>query len=235
MANPKSRDLITNYFKPTELNPSQRPRQTKMNAEIDDDEKITDLLDRSKRQKIEQEPEVEPKTLLAEIDENVPVVNLDSSLESTCSREEAKAANNDKELYIEADNSEALFYQVKEKYVRPYPEHEQPAIQELLAKMNETDVRMFKFINDSGLYSDESILGMLDLEKRIIKQNKRNKNGKMKLTKITEEERAQLEPEDIVFARWIVQDRVQAKVELQPPLGLGPASLLDIDSNAELI
>ena len=52
--------------------------------------------------------------------------------------------------------------------------------------MNETDVRMFKFINDSGLYSDESILGLLDLEKRVIKQNK---NGKMKLMKITEEQR----------------------------------------------
>ena len=91
----------------------------------------------------------------------------------------------------------------KEKYVRPYPEHQQPAIQELLAKMNETDVRMFKFINDSGLYSDESILGLLDLEKRVIKQNKKNKNGKMKLMKITEEQRALLETEDIVFARWI--------------------------------
>ena len=89
----------------------------------------------------------------------------------------------------------------KEKYVRP--EHQQPAIQELLAKMNETDVRMFKFINDSGLYSDESILGLLDLEKRVIKQNKKNKNGNMKLMKITEEQRALLETEDIVFARWI--------------------------------
>ena len=81
------------------------------------------------------------------------------------------------------------------------PEHQQPAIQELLAKMNETDVRMFKFINDSGLYSDESILGLLDLEKRVIKQNKKNKNGKMKLMKIIEEQRALLETEDIVFAR----------------------------------
>lgn len=153
------------------------------------------------------EPKLQPtNSLLAEI-ENVPVVNLDSSIESTGSREESKAANNDKELYIDADNSEQQHLLAKEKYVRLYPEHEQPAIQELLAKMNETDVRIFKFINDSGLYSDESILGMLDLEKRAIKQNKKNKNGKMKLTKISEDERAKLEPEDIVFARWIVQDK----------------------------
>ena len=78
------------------------------------------------------------------------------------------------------------FTLAKEKYVRP--EHQQPAIQELLAKMNETDVRMFKFINDSGLYSDESILGLLDLEKRVIKQNKKPSSQKklnyiwMKLT-----------------------------------------------------
>merc|ERR1711990_1130268 len=136
------------------------------------------------------EPKLEQtNSLLAEI-ENVPVVNLDSSIESTGSREERKAANNEKEIYI-----------------RPYPEHEHPAIQELLAQMNETDVRMFKFIDDSGLYSHESLLGLLDLEKRAIKQNKTNKNGKMKLTKISEEEREKLKTEDIVYARWIVQDK----------------------------
>lgn len=185
-------------------------------------------IDGSKRLKIDpvSEPEVRPEipvtgneqklpeeqanSLLAEI-EKVPVVNLDSSMESTGSREEQKAANNDKELYIDADNSEQQYLLAKEKYVRPYPEHEQPAIQELLAQMNETDVRMFKFINDSGLYSDESILCLLDLEKRAIKQNKKNKNGKMKLAKISEEEREKLVPEDIVFARWIVQERVPTR------------------------
>ena len=152
------------------------------------------------------EPKLEKtNSLLAEI-ENVPVVNLDSSIESTGSREERKAANNEKELYIDADNSEQQYLLAKEKYVRPYPEHEQPAIQELLAQMNETDVRMFKFIDDSGLYSHESLLGLLDLEKRAIKQNKTNKNGKMKLTKISEEEREKLKTEDIVYARWIVQE-----------------------------
>ena len=152
------------------------------------------------------EPKLEQtNSLLAEI-ENVPVVNLDSSIESTGSREERKAANNEKELYIDADNSEQQYLLAKEKYVRPYPEHEQPAIQELLAQMNETDVRMFKFIDDSGLYSHESLLGLLDLEKRAIKQNKTNKNGKMKLTKISEEEREKLKTEDIVYARWIVQE-----------------------------
>ena len=117
----------------------------------------------------------------------------------------------DKELYIDADNSEQQYLLAKQKYVRPYPEHEQPSIQELLAQMNETDVRMFKFIDDSGLYSHESLLGLLDLEKRAIKQNKQNKNGKLKLTKISEEEREKLEIGDIVFARWIVQERVLAR------------------------
>ena len=186
--------------------------------ENDDDIKIVDV-DEPKKRKIEPEskpdvqlevkPEVNSMNSLTEIVENAPVVNLDSSLESAGSREESKAANNDKQLTIEADNSEMQFNLAKEKYVRPYPEHQQPAIQELLAKMNETDVRMFKFINDSGLYSDESILGLLDLEKRVIKQNKKNKNGKMKLTKITEEQRALLQTDDIVFARWIAQERVQ--------------------------
>ena len=154
------------------------------------------------------DPQIEQtNSLLAEI-ENVPVVNLDSSIESTGSREERKAANNEKELYIDADNSEQQYLLAKEKYVRPYPEHEQPAIQELLAQMNETDVRMFKFIDDSGLYSHESLLGLLDLEKRAIKQNKTNKNGKIKLTKISEEEREKLKTEDIVYARWIVQEEL---------------------------
>ena len=189
--------------------------------ENDDDIKIVDV-DEPKKRKIDPEsipdiqldvkPEVNSmNSLLTEIVENAPVVNLDSSLESAGSREESKAANNDKQLTIEADNSEMQFNLAKEKYVRPYPEHQQPAIQELLAKMNETDVRMFKFINDSGLYSDESILGLLDLEKRVIKQNKKNKNGKMKLTKITEEQRALLQTDDIVFARWIAQERVLTK------------------------
>jgi len=179
-------------------------------------EENNDQIDESKRLKIDPDtqPEVKPevagnepetKSLLAEI-ENVPVVNLDSSVESSGSREEQKAANNDKELYIDADNSEQQYLLAKQKYVRPYPEHEQPSIQELLAQMNETDVRMFKFIDDSGLYSHESLLGLLDLEKRAIKQNKQNKNGKLKLTKISEEEREKLEIGDIVFARWIVQD-----------------------------
>ena len=65
-------------------------------------EENNDQIDESKRLKIDPDtqPEVagnepETKSLLAEI-ENVPVVNLDSSVESSGSREEQKAANNDK-------------------------------------------------------------------------------------------------------------------------------------------
>ena len=65
-------------------------------------EENNDQIDESKRLKIDPDtqPEVaenepETKSLLAEI-ENVPVVNLDSSIESSGSREEQKAANNDK-------------------------------------------------------------------------------------------------------------------------------------------
>ena len=139
----------------------------------------------------------------------------------------------DKELYIDADNSEQQYLLAKQKYVRPYPEHEQPSIQELLAQMNETDVRMFKFIDDSGLYSHESILGLLDLEKRAIKQNKQNKNGKKKLTKIAEEEREKLETGDIVFARWIVQERVLARDQLIKALTDCPRSNSFKDNNKD--
>ena len=139
----------------------------------------------------------------------------------------------DKELYIDADNSEQQYLLAKQKYVRPYPEHEQPSIQELLAQMNETDVRMFKFIDDSGLYSHESILGLLDLEKRAIKQNKQNKNGKKKLTKISEEEREKLETGDIVFARWIVQERVLARDQLINALTDRPRSNSFKDNNKD--
>ena len=69
-------------------------------------EENNDQINESKRLKIDPDtqPEVKPevagnepetKSLLAEI-ENVPVVNLDSSVESSGSREEQKAANNDK-------------------------------------------------------------------------------------------------------------------------------------------
>ena len=95
--------------------------------ENDDDIKIVDV-DEPKKRKIE--PESIPDVRLEVKPEvnsggNNPVVNLDSSLESAGSREESKAANNDKQLTIEADNSEMQFNLAKEKYVRPYPEHQQ--------------------------------------------------------------------------------------------------------------
>ena len=99
--------------------------------------------------------------------------------------------------------------------------------------MNETDVRMFKFIDDSGLYSHESLLGLLDLEKRAIKQNKQNKNGKLKLTKISEEEREKLETGDIVFARWIVQERVLTRDPLIKALTDRPRSNSFKDNNKD--
>lgn len=155
--------------------------------------------------------QTENANLLAEL-QIEPPINLDSSMESvgsSQSKEEAKAANNQKELYINSDNMAEQFTKLaKKKYLRPYPPHTQPAIQELLAKMNGSDIRMYKFIDDSGLYSSESILALLDLEKRIVKQNKINpKNGKRKLTKLTEDERAKLKTSDVVNARWIVQDK----------------------------
>merc|ERR1712142_1444314 len=95
---PSKKVRITDYFSPKKILEKETKSQ---NVKIERPEVRPEVV----------EPKIEPEAtnLLDEINDELPSLNLDSTLESvgsSHSREEEKAAQNNKERYISCDNFE---------------------------------------------------------------------------------------------------------------------------------
>ena len=72
------------------------------------------------------------------------------------------------------------------KYTRANPPLIEPHIQQLLLELDNKVVRTVRFINDSGYYKDDSLLVLLDNEKRSVQMpmpTKKNPN-KIRMTNL---------------------------------------------------
>ena len=67
-----------------------------------------------------------------------------------------------------------------EKYVRPMPPLVEPYLQENLVEMNGQKHHAFKFIDDSGYITNDSLLSFIDMPKKSVKVRvEKGKKGRM--------------------------------------------------------
>jgi len=131
---------------------------------------------------------------LVNLAENDDVIMFDDLLNEVEEEEKTKEEDND-----ETDKKveeKACYYgketKPTEKYVRPMPPLVEPYLQENLVEMNGQKHHAFKFIDDSGYITNDSLLSFIDMPKKTVKVRvEKGKKGRMVDQKLSLEEKAE--------------------------------------------